>query len=212
MFDNKTRLAVLTVLVLLLLLAVTLSIRGAGRATPAPTVSLADVQTAAVATFRAGLTRTAEALPTASSTRTPAPSDTPAGTAVSPTPSCYKLHYVRDVTVPDYTVMIPGLIFTKTWEVENTGTCAWLPGFEFALIGGNAMGGEPLTLTETINAGQRIRLSIDMAAPADGTGIVVGTWRMSDENGIPFGDALTVIIDLGGITGTPATATATATP
>jgi len=126
MLQNKPRLAMLTVLLLALVLVVVLSMRAASLGTPAPTVSLESERTAAVATFGSGLTRTAQARPTNTSTATPLPTDTPAGTPLtSPTPTCYKLHYVRDVNVADYTVMIPGLMFTKTWEVENTGTCAW---------------------------------------------------------------------------------------
>ena len=58
-----------------------------------------------------------------------------------------------------------------------------------------------LTLTQAVNPGQEMDLSIPMTAPS-GTGIMISTWRMSDE-GWFFGDALTVKIDLGGETPTP---------
>jgi hypothetical protein len=51
-----------------------------------------------------------------------------------------------------------------------------------------------------------------MAAPTNQTGIVQGTWRMSDDNGGLFGDALTVVIVVGSGTGAPPTIPATATP
>jgi hypothetical protein len=214
MLENKTRLAILSVLLLALVLVVILSVRATNQPAPVPTISVDRVQTAAVATFGAGLTRTAAAMPTSTVTSPPVPTDTPAGTqSASPTPSCYRLRYVRDITVPDYTLMTPGQIFTKTWEVENSGTCAWRKGFEFSLIGGDAMGGSTLTLTEIVNPGERYQLAIPMAAPTDKTGTVVGTWQMSDENGTFFGDALTVIITLGGTTtGTPEPGGGTLTP
>jgi hypothetical protein len=51
-----------------------------------------------------------------------------------------------------------------------------------------------------------------MAAPTDQSGIVQGTWRMSDDKGIQFGEAMWVTIVVGNGTGTPPTVKATATP
>ncbi len=214
MLNNKTRLAIVAVLLLALVMIFLLNLRGRPQAAPIPTVNLNRVKTEAVATFVSELTATAQALPTSTTTSTPPPTSTQAGTdAVSPTPSCYRLLFVKDVTIPDNTPMTPAQVFTKTWLVENSGICAWRPGFKLVLIGGVAMGGSPFTLVQTTNPGDRIEISIKMVAPTDQTGITQGTWRMSDENGTFFGEALTVVIDLGGTsTGTPSTPEATATP
>ncbi|MBI3739674.1 MAG: hypothetical protein HY258_11555 [Chloroflexi bacterium] len=204
MFENKARLAILVVLLLALILVVTLSIRGANRPAPTPTVSMGEIQTAAVATFGSALTRTAEAIPTSTSTSTPVSTETPAGTeTLSPTPSCYRLRYIKDVTIPDQTVMKPGEAFVKTWLIENNGTCAWRPGFLLRLIGGDAMSATTFTLTQTVEPGGQMELSLSMTAPLDQQGTVAGTWQMSDENGNFFGSVLTVVIDLGGATATP---------
>ena len=64
------------------------------------------------------------------------------------------------------------------------------------------MGGSNYTLTDVVDPGKQIELSIPMTAPS-GTGIVISTWRMSDITGWFFGDALTVKIDLGGETPIP---------
>lgn len=106
--------------------------------------------------------------------------------------------------------MTPAQVFTKTWLVENSGTCAWQSGFRVVLVGGVAMGGSPFTLIQGVNPGGRIQVSIKMAAPTNQIGIVQGTWRMSDENGTLFGDAMWVTIVVGNATGTPPTAEATA--
>jgi hypothetical protein len=146
----------------------------------------------------------AEFKPTGTSTATPLPTETQASTpAVSPTPSCYRLKYLKDVTIPDGTTMKPGEAFTKTWQVENNGTCAWQPGFKFDVFGGDGMSGNPILLTQTVEPGGRMELSVSLTAPLDQQGLVAGTWRMADENGAYFGDALTVVIDLGGVTATP---------
>ncbi|SRR5581483_6121965 len=206
MFENKARLAILAVLFLALIVVVGLSIRGAKRSASSPTISVGGIQTAAVATFGSDLTRTAEAMPTSTSTSTatPFPTETIAGTeTLSPTPSCYRLRYLKDVTIPDHTAMDPGEAFVKTWMVENNGTCAWRPGFVVRLIGGDAMSAIPFTLTQTVEPGGQIEISLSMTAPLDQQGTVAGTWQMSDENGNFFGSVLTVVIDLGGATATP---------
>jgi hypothetical protein len=214
MLRDKTRLIIVTVLLLVLVMTFLFSMRSNQPTTPPPTVNVSGIQTAAVSVFISELTRTAQALPTATVTNTPIPTLTLQETeAVSPTPSCYRLLFVKDMTIPDNTVMTPAQVFTKTWLVENSGTCAWRPGFKLVLVGGDAMGGSPFTLIQTINPGDRIEISIKMVAPTNQNGIIQGTWQMSDENGTLFRGFLTVVIDEGGSsTGTPPTLEATKTP
>ena len=214
MLQNKTRLAIVAVLLLALAMIFLFNLRGTQQTALTPTIDVNHVRTEAVSVFISELTGTAQANPTSTLTSTVSPTSTLQGTeSVSPTPSCYRLLYVRDVTIPDNTPMTPAQVFTKTWLVENSGLCAWRPGFKLVLVGGVAMGGSPFTLVQTANPGDRIEISVKMAAPTNQTGINQGTWRMSDENGTLFGDALTVIIDIGGTrTGTPPTTEATTTP
>jgi hypothetical protein len=185
-----------------------------GASTPAqPTLSVSDIQTLAVSAFSAGLTQTALADPTNTATQTPAPTDTPvvfntfvalgSAPALSPTASCNGLLYIKDVTIPDNTQMDPGKKFTKTWLVQNTGGCAWQPGFKFMLIGGNPMGGSTLVLSTAVNPGDQYQLSVPMIAPSQ-PGKANGTWKMADANGTFFGDPLTVVIVVNsGATQTP---------
>ncbi len=224
MFRDRTRLALALVLLLALVLTVVFSVRGNIQAPPSPTVDLGAVQTQAVSTFASGLTSTVEALPTSTSSSTPEPATAAAtetavtgtaataATSVSPTPSCYRLKFLQDVTIPDNTPMTPAQVFTKTWQVQNTGLCAWRTGFKLVLIGGDAMGGSPYVLPATANPGAKVELSVKMVAPTNQTGIVQGTWRMSDENGNLFGDTLTVVIVVGNGTGAAPTSAPTATP
>ncbi|MCL4530673.1 MAG: NBR1-Ig-like domain-containing protein [Chloroflexi bacterium] len=210
--ENKARLAMLAVLLLLLILVVTFSIGGANRAAQTPTVSVGNVQTAAIATFGSGLTQTALAIPTNTSTATAQPTSTE---SISPTPSCYRLRFIQDLTIPDHTAMKPGQSFTKTWLVQNNGTCTWQSGFKFSLVGGVAMGTTSVSLNPTVAPSGRIPLSVSLTVPTGQTGTLIGTWRMSDQDGNFFGDALTVVIDVGGAaTATPKTGgvTETATP
>ena len=197
-------LAVLTVLVLIMAIV----LRGSTQTFQNLVPDFSDIKTAAVATFASNLTQTAIARPTATVTPSLTPTLTPTSIGVNlaeasatATPSCYHLRWIKDVTIPDLSPMKSGETFTKTWRVINNGTCAWKPGFQFAFYGGDPMAGSNYSLTQAVNPGDQMDLSIPMTAPS-GTGIIISTWRMSDE-GWFFGDALTVKIDLGGETPTP---------
>lgn len=199
-------------------------------ATPLPTQNLDAVRTEAVSTFAAEITGTASAVPSATITETETPpadstgaaaTDSTGGPATastggpSATPTCLGLRWIRDVTIPDNTGMTPAEVFTKSWLVENSGTCPWQSGFQVVLIGGVAMGGSPFQLAQQVGPGGRIQVSIKMVAPTNQTGIVQGTWKMADSTGKPFGDYMSVVIVVGtGSAPAPAlpTARATATP
>lgn len=221
MLRDRTRLALIVVLLLASVLTVIFSARrGQDTALPSATpVNIGQVQTQAVHTYAQGLTSTARALPTSTPTDTPeaiteeaSTASTAAPASVSPTPSCYRLKFLQDVTIPDNTIMTPAQVFTKTWQVQNTGLCAWRAGFQLVLIGGLAMGGSPYVLPASANPGAKLEVSIKMVAPTNQTGILQGTWRMTDDGGNQFGDALTVVIVVGSGTAAAPTASATGTP
>jgi hypothetical protein len=201
----------------LIFATIILSACGPGNSGTTPAIDTDAIHTEAVATYLADQTQTALAtLATPVSTFTPASpvTETPASETATivapPTASpCYELLYKKVETIPDGTLMAAGQIFTKTWKVQNNGGCAWAPGFKFRLIGGEAIGGQTLTLTEPVQVGAITELSIEMVAPSGRTGDIRGTWQMSDLNGAYFGDALTVVISMGG---TESTATSTKSP
>jgi len=203
----KTKSVIIIAVLVVLALIMAIVLRGSNQATQNPTINFSDIRTAAVGTFASNLTQTMAVPPTATST--PAATITPTRISITatqgtetPTPSCYHLRWIKDETIPDFSRMQPGESFTKTWLVVNNGTCAWRQGFRFAFYGGDPMGGSNYTLTDVVDPGKQIELSIPMTAPS-GTGIVISTWRMSDITGWFFGDALTVKIDLGGETPIP---------
>ena len=222
MLRDRTRLALIVVLLLAVVLTVIFSARsGKDTALPSATaVDIGQVQTQAVHSYAQGLTSTARALPTSTATDTleaiteeaSTAASTAASASVSPTPSCYRLKFLQDVTIPDNTIMTPAQVFTKTWQVQNTGLCAWRAGFQLVLIGGLAMGGSPYMLPASANPGAKLELSIKMVAPTNQTGILQGTWRMTDDGGNQFGDALTVVIVVGSGTAAAPTPSATGTP
>jgi Ig-like domain from next to BRCA1 gene len=217
--------------VVLALGAILIASCGAGAPEATPTYSVDQIQTYAVATFSSALTLTAIAAPpnTPAATLTPAPTFAPLATStggiplgagttpggVAPTTSCYGLTFVSDVSIPDNTQMTAGKSFTKTWKVQNSGSCAWDAGFKFQNTGGDAMGASAFTLPASVASGATYDISVPMTAPST-PGTLRGNWRMSTASGQFFGDEVYVQIITGGgaaatNTSAPAASTATST-
>jgi len=198
-----------------------------------PTLSVDQIQTYAVSTFSSALTLTAIAAPsnTPAVTQTPAATLSPLATStggtllggtpgasvggVAPTTSCYGLTFVSDVSIPDNTQMTPGQSFTKTWKVQNSGSCAWDAGFKFQSTGGDPMGATAFTLPTSVASGATYDISVPMIAPST-PGTLRGNWRMATAAGQFFGDEVYVQIIIGGgaaatNTSAPAAATETST-
>ena len=153
----------------------------------------------------------------ATPSQTPSPTGTHYTATVAPVLlayGCYNLTFIRDVSIPDGTVLRPGESFTKTWKVMNSGTCQWMYKYKLAFLSGDKMGGESRGIGKVIPEGKWTELSLSLDAP-DSTGTYTGYWRFSDPDGNMFGATLSVSIKVGIPTDTPAptsTLTATATP
>lgn len=178
------------------------------RADQTPGVDTDAVRTEAVATFASSLTESLPAPLTPFPTQTASPAATETALSTTPEPSptsnpCFNLLYIADVTIPDGTRMKPGEKFTKTWLVQNIGGCAWRPGFIFRHVGGDPMRGNTVTLTEAIPTGAKREISVELVVPSGINGVIESAWQMADENGIFFGDTLSVKIVTGDVT-TPA--------
>ncbi len=207
----------------------------APEATATSALNVNQIQTLAVATFSSALTATALVAPTSTpaATNTPAVTIPPFGTstagipltgstpgagigtstgagagagAVAATSSCYGLTFVSDVTIPDNTEMKAGKAFTKTWKVQNSGSCAWDAGFKFQNTGGESMGATAFTLPSSVPAGQTFDISVPMTAP-DKSGTLRSNWRMSTAAGQYFGDEVYVAIVVGNGSAPAATST-----
>lgn len=107
-----------------------------------------------------------------------------------------------DVTFEDplqKTHMTPGQKFTKSWTVQNTGTCTWGEGYRLVFRGGPSMSeggasmGAPLdTLLGSLVSlpvlpGQTVIIPLDQTAPME-EGWYVGAWGLNT----PSGEAVTI--------------------
>ena len=99
-----------------------------------------------IATFQSVMTQTASA-PTQYAptpfivTATPVPpTSTPVRPANTPPPTavsyCDWVSFIKDVTIPDGTQVLPGETFTKMWRLKNSGTCTWTPDYALVWVSG----------------------------------------------------------------------------
>lgn len=159
-------------------------------------------QTAAVQTVVAQLTLVGPGQPTLPppaattppppATAAPTSTFTPVPTATwtnTPTPiPCNRATFVTDVTVPDGQQFTSGTTFTKTWRLQNSGSCTWTSGYALVFDHGDQMDGpasQQLT-TGTVAPGQSIDVSVPLRAPGP-PGTYKGYWKIRSGDGIVFG-------------------------
>jgi len=120
------------------------------------------------------------------------------GVTVTPIPpqGCSNdLRFVADVTVPDNSPYSAGVRFDKTWRVRNSGNCPWGPGYRLAFSSGDQMGAPAHQAVSATTPGGTADITIGMSAPAS-PGTYKGVWRMVSADGSPFGQSLTVVIQV----------------
>jgi hypothetical protein len=92
-----------------------------------------------------------------------------------------------DVTVPDDTQMTPGQNFTKTWRLQNTGTCTWTKDYSVAVFSGDAMNAPAsVPMPSSVAPGQSVDISVDLTAPG-AAGTYQGNWKLRNKEGAWFG-------------------------
>lgn len=134
------------------------------------------------------------AVPPTQANNTPVPaSSTPppanATSTVSDVP-CNRASFVRDVTIPDDSVITPNSVFTKIWELKNTGSCTWDSTYSVVFAGrGDALSGPASTLfpdNTKIQPGQSVQIAVAMRSP-DKLGDYKGYWMLRSGDNKLFG-------------------------
>lgn len=125
-----------------------------------------------------------------------------------PTDGCNQYRFIADVTVPDGSVYTPGQSFTKTWRIQNSGTCRWDQNYFLTFVKGAQMGPGTVYLDRTVAPGETIDISLAMRAPL-APGSYRGYFAMFAPNAERFGsssgteDGLWVDIRVSGGSGGP---------
>lgn len=145
-------------------------------------------------------------------TSTPGPSTTGTAAATSPASCREGAILVEDVTYPDNTRLDAGEKFTKTWKLQNVGTCTWT-GYTVAFVDGETMGSPDSVPVPETERSKPVDVSVELTAPsADGTYRGNFELRNADNEPVLIGTEsifwVQIVVGEGGttnISGTPVT-------
>ena len=156
---------------------------------PEDTISTAVAQTVEAQ----NPTATLSVSPSPAPTNTIMPLATVAGTATgtalaeAPVEFCTASAEFAGETHPDGTIVQPGTVFTKVWQVRNTGTCTWDSRWQLVFTGGDLMDGSMVyNFPQPVEPGQTVEVPIILKAPAQG-GSYTGEWLLKSPWGESFG-------------------------
>lgn len=120
-------------------------------------------------------------IPTSTLSATTAPT-------ISPTkPPCDLVKFIQDVTIPDNTKMAPGADFTKTWRLQNAGSCIWTSVYGITYEGDNLLNApsfSPIT-SGTVPPGQSVDITVNLTAPDTG-GVYRQNFKLVNASGDKF--------------------------
>src|SRR5688572_1533743 len=182
-------------LFLTLVLATIMACSRFAAATPQPAATLDSLYTAAAQTLEAMSTQGVGTLtPVSTGTLSifTTPSATPFATfttvpPLQPVSRCDAAEFVSDVTYPDGSAVGLGSTFTKTWRIQNVGTCTWTSAYSLVFVSGERFGAPAtVSLPGNVAPGQTIDLSINLTAPTSG-GRYGGDWKLRNASGVVFG-------------------------
>ncbi len=115
---------------------------------------------------------------------TPVPATrTPVPTAIS---YCDWAMFIKDVSIPDGTELSPGEVFTKTWRLQNRGTCTWTHDYDVVFYGGAQMSGAAMQVPGYVVPGQTVDVAVTFTAPS-APGHYTGYWLLRNSTGGLFG-------------------------
>ena len=99
------------------------------------------------------------------------------------------------MTVADGTVFAPGAPINKVWKLRNAGSCSWQPGYQLSLVAGNQMNGSAAQSVSATAPGATAEIAVPMVAPSV-PGRYSGVWQMVNAAGLPFGQKVTINIQV----------------
>ena len=119
-------------------------------------------------------------------TNTPVPTSTPVPPATQVT-YCDWAAFIKDVSIPDGTVLAPGETFTKVWRLKNRGTCTWTSDYMLVFSSGSQMGAKTVvSFPGNVAPGQTVDVAVILTAPSV-PGSYSGYWMLRNSSGALFG-------------------------
>jgi hypothetical protein len=105
----------------------------------------------------------------------------------APVQNCTASASLVSETYPDGTIILPGTTFTKTWSIQNSGTCFWDASWQLIFYDGDLMDGITVySFPQPAQPGETVEVPIILRAPAEG-GQHTGEWMLKTPWGVPFG-------------------------
>jgi hypothetical protein len=93
--------------------------------------------------------------------------------------------FIRDVTIPDGSILDPGQEFVKTWEIRNAGNVPWKDRY-LTRIGANhgpaLVSSAARERIPNTNPGECVEVSVKLKAPEVAT-TTTGIWKMTFKDG-----------------------------
>jgi len=117
-----------------------------------------------------------------------APSATYTPTASPTSVPCNWAKFITDVTIPDNWETSPSDHFTKTWRLQNAGSCTWTSGYSLVFDHGdqmNAPASQQLT-PGTVAPGGTVDVSVDLLSP-NVAGTYQGFFKLRASDSSTFG-------------------------
>lgn len=92
-----------------------------------------------------------------------------------------------DTPVEQGTLLMPGMHFTKVWQVQNSGTCTWTTEYKLIFKSGADFGSPAeINLEKEILPGEHLDIVVPMIAPQS-PGDYRGEWLLQSPEGEEFG-------------------------
>ena len=117
-------------------------------------------------------------------------------TILHATPCINDLLLVSDPTIPDNTVVSPGMSLDKQWLVRNNGTCDWDGTYTLRFVGGSLLDASPEFSLIPAVSGNEGSIEVKCTAPLE-SGQYISLWQAFDPLGNPFGEIfqMTIVVE-----------------
>ncbi len=187
----KTRFRFLYALPILWIAALACNLPSNFNGTPQAISTLNALYTSAAQTVQAAGGQNAYTPPpstaTAQSGGSPTSAILTATQTSAPVVLCNAATFIRDVTIPDGTILGRSTSFTKIWRLQNTGTCSWNSSYALVFTSGDGLGAPAtMSIPGTVYPGDSIDLSVGMVSPGL-DGHYLGYWELRSPAGTLFG-------------------------
>lgn len=96
-------------------------------------------------------------------------------------------HVILDVPLEQGGVLMPGVHFTKAWQVKNEGSCDWSLDYSLVQVSGPDMGEDAVVpLHDPVAAGVTAEIAVRLTAPSE-PGTYIAEWMLQNADGEQFG-------------------------